>query len=236
MRGKRVIAVSMALCSMVLSLPANVEAKKINSVSAVKKLAKAKVKGASVTEVDTDYEKGTLVYDVELHKGRYEYNLEYRASDGKLMKYEWELSYTGSSSSKKVSKAKIKTKAKNKVKNAKITRIKYDADLYKPEYDVTMQKGNKKYELTYNARNAKLVEYAWKITGDSSDKKYIGLKKAKAIASNKVPGGQFIKAEFDEDDGVAVYEIEIIKDGMEYEMKINARTGKILEYEVDEAD
>ena len=100
---------------------------------------------------------------------------------------------------------------------------------------MTLKKGNKKYELSYNAYNAKLVEYGWEITQSTanSSSKYIGLSKAKSIAMKKVPGGQFTKAEFDMDDGIPVYEIEMVKDGMEYELKINAKTGKIMEYDVD---
>lgn len=237
-RGKRILAAAIAVCSIVAFLPVNVEAKKISGISAAKKLARNKVKGASVTEVDTDYENGALVYEVELHKGNREYNLSYRASDGKLMEYKWELIYENhSQSSKKVGVAKIRKAANKKVKKAKILSVHLDDDVYNPEYDVVMKKGNKKYELSFSAGSAKLVEYEWKITaGKSAKTKYIGLAKAKSIASKKVPGAKFVKVEFDKDDGVAVYEVEMKKDGMEYEMKINAKNGKILEYDVDVDD
>lgn len=232
---RRWIAISMILCSVVAVIPVNVQAKKIGSVSAAKKLARNKVKGATVTEVDTDYENGNLVYEVELHKGSREYSLEFRASDGKLMEYKWELAYEDfSSGSKKKKKAAIRKAANKQVKKAKIVSVVLDDDFDKPEYDVVMKKGNKQYKLSFNAYSAKLVEYEWKITaGKKAKTKYIGLTKAKSIASKKVPGARFVKVEFDKDDGVAVYEVEMKKDGMEYEMKIHAKTGKILEYEAD---
>ena len=233
--GRRCAAVIMILCSVVAVLPVNVQAKKISSISAAKKLARNKVKGAVVTEVDTDYENGTIVYDIELHKGKREYSLEYRASDGKLMEYKWELTYQNPSHvSRKVNKAAIRSAAKKQVKKAKIISVVLDDDLYKPEYDVVMKKGNKRYELSFNAHSGKVVEYAWKITASKKAKTtYIGLAKAKSIASKKVPGAQFVKVEFDKDDGVAVYEVEMRKGRMEYEMKIHAKTGKILDYEAD---
>lgn len=43
---------------------------------------------------------------------------------------------------------------------------------------------------------------------------------------------RFTKAEFDWEDGIAVYEIEFYKDATEYEYKINASDGTILEYDV----
>lgn len=236
--SRRWVAVVMIFCSVVAVLPTNVQAKKISSVSAAKKLARSKVKSAVVTEVDKGYENGSMVYEVELHKGKREYNLEFRASDGKLMEYKWELSYENPSYvSRKINKDGIRSAANKQVKKAKIVSMVFEDDLDKPEWDVVMKKGNKKYELTFNAHNAKLVEYEWKITDDKKEKtKYIGLKKAKSIARKKVPGGRFVKVEFDKDDGAAVYEVEMKKDGMEYEMKIHAKTGKILEYEADMDD
>lgn len=233
--SKRWVAVVMIVCSVMAVSPTNVQAKKISSISAAKKLARNKVKGAVVTEVDKDYENGSMVYDVELHKGKREYNLEFRASDGKLMEYKWELAYENPSYvSRKINKDGIRSAANKQVKKAKIVSVTLDDDLDKPEYDVVMKKGNKRYKLTFNAHNAKLVEYEWKITAAKKGKtKYIGLKKAKSIAKKKVPGGRFIKVEFDKDDGAVVYEVEMKKGGMEYEMKIHAKTGKILEYEAD---
>ncbi len=235
MRGKRILAMAVILGSVITIMPTQAEAKKISSISAAKKLARQKVKGATVMEVDTDYENGGLVYDVELHKGKREYSLEFRASDGKLMEYNWELAYTNPSyMSRKRNKASIRKAAKKKVKNAKVVSIVMDDDLDKPEWDVVLKKGKKKYELTYNAHTGKLVEYGWKLTkGKAKKNTYIGLTKAKSIATKKVPGAQFVKVEFDKDDGVAVYEIEMRKGNMEYEMTINAKSGKILEYDAD---
>lgn len=42
-----------------------------------------------------------------------------------------------------------------------------------------------------------------------------------------------MKLELDYDDGVAVYEVEIIYNGMEYEMEINASTGAVIEFEAE---
>lgn len=225
--------------SAVLMIPTVASAKKIASPEAAKKLAKNKVKSAVVTEVDVDYKNGGLLYEVTLVKGNREYNLKYRESDGKLMEYEWETEgiIKQYQSRKNLSKAKIKKKAKKQVKKAKITsvRLKYDDGL--AEYKVKMKKGSKKYSLTYHAKTGKLLDYEWEIVKKaSSSSKYIGVPKAKAIAKKKVPGAQIIKVEYDKDDGIPVYEVEMIKGNMEYELKIHAKSGKILEYEKELAD
>lgn len=65
---------------------------------------------------------------------------------------------------------------------------------------------------------------------------YIGKEKAKSIATNKVGGGKVIYCHLDYDDGRAEYEIKIIKGDYEYEMEIDAKTGKIRDYEKERID
>lgn len=231
-KGIFFIALAVVCSSVLLCAPVKSEAKKIGSLSAAKKMAKKKVKKAVITEAGTEYDKGTLVYEIELFKGSREYNLKYRASDGKLLEYQWELKNAGYSRAKKVSESKIRKKAASKVKKAKILSVVLDEDDY--EYKVIMNKGKKKYKLVYHAGNGKLLEYGWEESVKQAKKTaYIGLKKAKAIAAKKVPGARVVKAEFDRDDGLPVYEIEMKKDWLEYEIKIHAQTGKILEFDVD---
>lgn len=231
-KGIFFIVLAVVCSSVLLCAPVKSEAKKIGSLSAAKKMAKKKVKKAVITEAGTEYDKGTLVYEIELFKGSREYNLKYRASDGKLLEYQWELKNAGYSRAKKVSESKIRKKAASKVKKAKILSVVLDEDDY--EYKVIMNKGKKKYKLVYHAGNGKLLEYGWEESVKQAKKTaYIGLKKAKAIAAKKVPGARVVKAEFDHDDGLPVYEIEMKKDWLEYEIKIHAQTGKILEFDVD---
>ena len=100
-----------------------------------------------------------------------------------------------------------------------------------------MTDSKKTYILEFHARTGALIEYEWKYTASSGNAANssgdIGLEKAKQIALEKVPGGTVVKAESDYDDGVPVYEIEIVKGRMEYEYTIHARTGQILDWDQD---
>ena len=55
------------------------------------------------------------------------------------------------------------------------------------------------------------------------------------IAFDRVGGGYLIKTEldYDDDDGIKKYEIEIKNGNKEYELEINADTGEIIKYEED---
>lgn len=66
---------------------------------------------------------------------------------------------------------------------------------------------------------------------------YIGIERAKAIALERagLSAGQaiFTHVQMDRDDGAVVYEIEFRQGRVEHEFKIDAVTGRILEYETD---
>ena len=158
----------MFLCSMMLCttafLPQHVYAKEIKNADAAKKLAKEKVTSSTITDVDTDYKGNAQVYEVDLNKGNRKYELTYKASNGKLIKYEWELiEKPNSSGNKKLTREKIKSLAKKQVKNASIQNIHMDSDDGIPEYKVTLKKNHKIYKLEYHAKTGKLLEYKWEV-------------------------------------------------------------------------
>lgn len=223
---------SLALCiSSVCFTGTTAEAKQLGSINDAKAAAKKHVSSARITEVELDTDKGVSVYEVKLMKKSKEYNLTLRASDSKLMEYEWELPNTSYSIQNKpnVSKKTIRKKALKLVKNGKISRLYLDVDDGLSEYKVTLKKGNRQYKLLYNAKNGKLLEYEWKLVSSASSGKNIGMQKAQEIALQKVPGATVVKVEYDKEDGV--YEIELKKDGYEYDIKVHAKSGKILEFE-----
>lgn len=235
---------NVTICSMlgfmffIMCCAATVEAGKMTSADQAQRAALKTVPSATVVKVESDYDNGTQVYEVELVKGGKEYNFEYRASDGKLIQYDWEISnppYTNQSR-KNIPQKSIQKKAKKKVKNAAVLGIVLKHDDGRAEYKVKLRKGNKNYTLVYDSKSGKLLEYEWEIvsSGSASAKnKDIGLEKAKAIAMKKAPGATVVKAKADDDDGIKVYEIEMVKGIYEYEVKIDARTGKVLEFEKD---
>lgn len=71
----------------------------------------------------------------------------------------------------------------------------------------------------------------------AASNEYIGEEKAKEIALNHAGVSEadagFVKGKFEYDDGTAVYEIEFYSGKTEYEYKINAVSGEIIEYDVD---
>ena len=140
-------------------------AKRLSTVRQVEKLAKKKVAGARVLEIEKDRENGVLVYEVQLRKGKKEYDLVYRASNGKLMEYGWEFDswYVKRGTGKIISMSKCKKLAKKQVSNARINSIAKKREDGVEVYKVKMQKGGKAYEMEFHARTGKLLKYEWEL-------------------------------------------------------------------------
>ena len=220
----------------VLFADSNAYAKKITSVNQAQKKALNEVKNSVVTDTELDNEDGQAVYEISLLKGTREYDIVYRAKDGKKVKYSWEDNDIYSSGNNKtMSKNECKKLALKKVKKATVISLTEKIDDGFTVYKVTLKKGNKKYKLEYLAEGRKLIEYERELTKKAdSGKGYISGKKAQEIALSKVTGGQVVKCKLETDDGIPEYEIEILADGIEYEFTIHAESGKILEMEADD--
>ena len=111
-------------------------------------------------------------------------------------------------------------------------------------YDVEFYGNGREYDYEIAKSDGTIVKKDSEIDDDAKEKEQaaasiaITMEKAKSIALAKVSGAgnNNIEIELDEDDGQAVYEGEIRYQGKEYEFKINARNGAIIEWEVDTDD
>ena len=128
---------------------------------------------------------------------------------------------------------------------ADVTIIKAEADEEDgvTVYEIKFNTPTHKYEYEIYASNGairskeKEVRDGGAAGSQGSD---IGLEQAKIIALNhagcSASDVQFSKAKMEKEHGSIVYEVEFYKDGMEYEYKIDAATGDILEFEAEMDD
>lgn len=215
----------------------NAYAASLNSIEQAAAKALEKVPGAAVTGTDEDYDNGVLTYDVELVKGNRHYDITYRASDAEILDYSWEKLYVAPSTKNPISRSRCRNLAKQKVKNADIQSIALKFDDGYQYYKVKMTDNAKLYKLEFYAATGALIAYDWELIENTENagtgSSYIEMSKAKQTAQSKAPDARIVKAEFDWDDGRAVYKIELIQGQREYDCKIDARTGNILEWDAD---
>ncbi len=125
------------------------------------------------------------------------------------------------------------------------TKDKLDYDDGIAVYELEFYTASQKFEYDINTVSGEIVTKKAEIWNTSSKKgsntsgsgSYIGVDKAKEIALTHAGFSEsevtFSKAKQDKDDGRMVYEVEFYKNKKEYEYKIDATSGTILEYEVD---
>ena len=139
----------------------------------------------------------------------------------------------------------------NKVPGANILEFSYDGDDKTPKYDGTLIKDNYEYEVDVNAKTGQIIKFekeaifvanngsanntstnnqqATTQQNTAAKNSYIGEAKAKSIMLNKVPGATIRSFHFD-GDSTPEYDGELIKDGYEYDISVDAVTGAIREF------
>ena len=128
--------------------------------------------------------------------------------------------------------------------DATFTKSRLDWDDGIQVYDVEFYTATHEYDYEIDAATGAVrsrdVE-AFQVGGQvNSGAAYIGVDEAKAIAAAHagidLSQATFSKAKLENDDGYTLYEVEFYSGGMEYEYKINAYDGAILEYDTDWID
>jgi len=127
--------------------------------------------------------------------------------------------------------------------DALILKASLDWEDGKAVYEVEFCAGNKEYDYELDAVTGKVLkkdfdcdDYDWNPQGgqQQAPSGVITRDRAKEIALTRLPGATVRKCELDYDDGRWEYELELWKGGQEYECTIDASTGKILKWEMDD--
>lgn len=130
--------------------------------------------------------------------------------------------------------------------SAQVIRVKEDYENGRAVYEVEFYSGNTEYDYeiakadgTILAKDYDIENWApTKGTDAEQAQGAITLEEAKAIALSKVngAGNNDIHIKQDRDDGLLIYEGEIVYQGMEYEFEINAANGAIIEWSSEHYD
>ena len=222
----------------------NASTSKYISIDTVKDIVfkHAKVENKNVTnlEIEYDYENGNMIYDVEFHCNNIEYDYEVDAVSGKILESEIEnknkdSNNNNNNSNTYLSKDKIKEIA---LKKANVSKY-YDYDIeFKFKggtsiYEVEFETDSAEYDIKINAENGNIIKYEVK-NKKVDTSKLISKDKAKNIVLNDAKVSEYYDYEIELDDNE--YEISFETREYEYEYKLDAKTGKILEKDIDKND
>lgn len=144
-------------------------------------------------------------------------------------------------------KAAALADAKLSAADVTFTKAKSDNDDGIMIYDIEFYTKDKEYDYEINAYDGTVYEKGVEListppttsTSSKNDTKdnYIGIDRAKKAALDHAKLSEsnvrMVKSELDYDNGKAEYEIEFYFDGKEYDYKIDAVTGSIIEHDVE---
>ena len=141
---------------------------------------------------------------------------------------------------------------------AKMTKIRLDKENRKFIYEIEFYTERKKYKYNIDANTGKVLSYSEKerssastvirddgkiINTNGSDTeirktpKYIGMEKAKEIAVARITGAKKINVtniQLDNEKGRMIYEGRMVYKNTEYKFDIDATTGEVIKWEVNE--
>lgn len=165
----------------------------------------SKVPGANILEFSYDGDDKNPMYDGTLIKDNYEYEVDVNAKTGEIIKFEKETIFTSNSNTN--------------VNNASANN----------QHSTTQQNSTQNNNTTTNNSSSTNSNTNVNNNANTANTTYIGESKAKSIMLGKVPGATIQKLYLD-NESTPEYEAELIKDGYEYEISVDAVTGTIREF------
>ena len=221
-------------------------------------LTHAGLSEGDVTFINThlDRDDGRLVYDVEFYSGNSEYDYEIDAATGEIVSYDYDVeSYNLASGAGQTQSGEYisETDARNAalthagLAEADVTFVKthLDRDDGRMVYDVEFYSGSSEYDYEIDASTGEIISFDYDAesyhmsapSGQSQSGDYITVDEAKAAAFTHAGVAETdttrLKVEMDYDDGRAVYEVEFNVGRTEYNYEIDAVTGDLLSYDMD---
>ena len=217
-------------------------------------------------KVKLDIDDGQKYYDIEFSLENYEYDYEIDAYTGEILDKDIDKDPDAVSSipnKTEVTESKVtatesvvsqtgisEKKAKNIVldhigataKDVVFNKLELEYDDGKKYYDIELVYNNYEYDYEISYQSGKILEHSSeRVEGyTASSSITITREQAKSLALNyaniSANDARFESIELDDEDGRSVYEIEFKSNGYEYSCSVDAKSGKIFDFEKEKDD
>ena len=196
---------------------------------------------ADITDADVDPEldENPAHYEVEFQvpgKGELEYKVE--AYTGQVLTGQANVTPSvPATSDVGLDAAKSAALKHAGLSTAVFTKAERDYDDGRLEYELEFHTDSAAYEVTVDAATGRVLDYEKENLRGSTGSTDIGAQAAKAAALKHAGLSESqvreLQAEWDNENGRAVYEVEFKSGGMEYDYVIDAATGAVLDHETE---
>jgi uncharacterized membrane protein YkoI len=180
----------------------------------------------------TKHKKGLWDFTFKNKNRKIEWEVKVSESAKMAIKLEMERKQYEGGKVYKISSSAAKKAVLKKFKNITVTKVsktRDDGRIYRVSFK------HKKYTATadVNAQSGKVQGYTKNFFATKTTSAIISKDKAVSIAKKRIPNANLRKVKLEVEKGTLVYEVELIKGRIEYEVTINAKTGKIIEVDID---
>lgn len=124
--------------------------------------------------------------------------------------------------------------------DAVFTEVKLEQYHGSAKYELEFYSGSTEYDYEIDAATKAVLKFEHENRGGaaapsgSASSGQITEARAREIALERAPGATVVKCKLDHDDGRTIYELELRSGWTEYECEIDASTGTVLKWEVDD--
>ena len=215
------------------------------------------VNSLAASDVSFDSENGRLVYEIDMYTSGAEYEYDIDAITGEVVKSQRE-SYNSSVTNpstpasgnyigEDAAKEAVLSHAGVSSSDAVWVKAQFDRDDGRYVYELEFVASSTKYEYKVDATSGDVVKFESEVFnagqgtgGQTGTGSVIGEAAAKSAALSHAGVSEAdasrMRVELDRDDGCTLYEVEFRVGRMEYEYKIDAYTGAVLQAENDYDD
>lgn len=182
-------------------------------------------------KIEIDYD-NVIVYEIEFRYNNIEYEYEINATTGDIVKYDIDNHHNinNNPNGTTITREEAKNIALEYAKATDVTNFKIELD--DNSYEIEFIYNNKEYEYDISL-TGEILEYSIDSNyTDYNQSAVISREEAKEIALNHAGVNNATNIEIELDDNE--YKVEFKVGRQEYEYEINATTGKIISYEIDD--
>lgn len=230
------------------------------SEAAAQKMISDEISNAQILSTKQETDDGIFQYKISFQSKTLYGKYEIDAQSGAIMEREIKMGkpYVYTNSNEIISMEVLKSKVIKLVPDGTITDVELESRNNVPVFKIEVYKNGLEYNLILNATTGEKIsssshDSGWDKSNYELDWDYdeyipssqkvdntstiIDSAKAAQIAKAKAPAGAtLIEIKLDYDDGRAIYEGKLIKGNMEYEFEIDALTGTIIDWDMDNDD
>jgi uncharacterized membrane protein YkoI len=139
---------------------------------------------------------------------------------------------TSTTAPAKVSADRARQIAQQLVPGGAVTETDLDHEHGRAVWEVDLTKNNRDYDVHIDAATGKIIGVSASPTASRhaspTASAKVSAERARQIAQHRVPGATVTKTELDHEHGRAVWEIDLTKQHREYDVHIDAATGKLI--------